>query len=145
MHSPYFWQLLSNGPILAGHSPGLTGALWKWKQQQEVTKHTLKNKHPAGEPSTSPQISTRIFRGIPVDHPCGNLLIISLWKFVGIEGTFRCGYFRRLSLWNPWGYFHVKIALVFPSKFQNAIQWHRKGPCCGKYPSDNFMSLFGEL
>ena len=27
MHSPYFRQLLSSGPILAGHSPGLTGAL----------------------------------------------------------------------------------------------------------------------
>mgnify|MGYP001802739646 CR=1 FL=1 len=45
-----------------------------------------------------------------------------------MNGCFLCGYFRLLSLWNPWGYFHMGISLVLPSKFQNAIQWPRKGP-----------------
>ena len=71
---------------------------------------------PAGKPSTSPRFPRGFmgeFKGIiPVEisswFPCGNS--------GEMKGNFLCGYFRLLSLWNPWGYFHVEISLVFPWK-----------------------------
>ena len=134
MHSPYFRQLLSNGPILAGHSPGLTGALWKWKQQQEVTKHTLKNEHPAGEPSTSPQISTRIlgeFQGtIHVEisslFPCGNLGEMKGIFYVDISAAFPCGIPGDIST--------LKLPLCFPQNFKMQYNDIGRVPVVGNIP-----------
>ena len=63
---------------------------------------------PAGEPSTSLQIPTWIYWGIPGDHPCGNFLMVSLRKFRGNVGEFSVWifpppypvkYFPRISMW----------------------------------------------
>ena len=71
---------------------------------------------PAGEPSLSPIFPrgfTGEFQGITPAE-------ISAWFPRGNEGemkgNFLRGYFRLLSLWNPWEYFHVEISLVLPSK-----------------------------
>ena len=76
----------------------------------------LKKLYPSGRDIHVPEISTRIyweFQGIiPADiiswFPCGNS--------GEMKGKFLCGYIRLLSLQSPWGYFHVEISLVLPTK-----------------------------
>ena len=79
-----------------------------------VTKKVVYSSEPSGRAIHVLQISARIYGGIPGDHPCRNFLMISLLKFRGNEGEFSM--FRLRSMWNPWGYFHVEISLVLPSK-----------------------------
>ena len=71
---------------------------------------------PRGRAIHVPQISMRIYGGIPGDHVHRKFLMISLRNRRGNEGEFSMWIFRLLSLWNPWGYFHVEISLVLPSK-----------------------------
>ena len=56
---------------------------------------------------------------------------ISSWFLCGNEGemkgNFLCGYFRFLSLWNPWGYFRVEISLVLPSKISKCNLMTQEG------------------
>ena len=66
----------------------------------------------SGRAINVPQISGRIYGGssmrkLPHDFPA---------EMKGNEWDLLCGYFRLISLWNPWGYFHVEISLVLPSK-----------------------------
>ena len=61
---------------------------------------------PSGRAIHVPQISTWICKGIPGDHPCGNFLMISLWKFRGNEGEF--------SMWIFPPPFPVESLGIFP-------------------------------
>ena len=109
------------------------------------TCHIFSSTYPAGEPSTSPRFLCRFiaeFQGIiPAEisswFPCGNS-----WE---IQGNFLCGYFRLLSLWNPWGNFHVEISLVLPSKISKCNLMTGRVTVMWKYPIDDLMALFGEL
>ena len=55
---------------------------------------------------TRPQISTRIYGGIPGDHPCGNFPMISLRKFRGNKGEY--------SMWIFLPSFRVESLGLFP-------------------------------
>ena len=76
---------------------------------------------PSGQAIRVPQISTRIFWGIPGIIPVEISSRFPRGNSGEMKGIFPCGYFRLLSLWNPWRYFRVEISLVLPQKFQNEI------------------------
>ena len=88
----------------------------KYNTQVDTMMPYMMTSSPAGEPSTSPEFPRGFmgeFQGIiPAEisswFPCGNE--------GEMKGNFLCGYFRLLSLWNPWGYFRVEISLMLPSK-----------------------------
>ena len=101
---------------------------------------------PSGQAIHVPQISTRIYGGIPGDHPCGNFLMISLRKFGGNEGEFPMWifppHFPVESLGKfPRGNFLCVSLKIFKMQFNDigriSVMW--------KYPSDDLMSFFGEL
>ena len=73
--------------------------------------------YPSGRAIHVLQISTRIYWGIPGDHPCGNFLMISLRKFRGIfyvdiSASFPCGIPGDISEWK------------FPSCFPQTFKMH---------------------
>ena len=101
---------------------------------------------PSGRAIHVPRISTQIkgeFQGIiPAEisslFPCGNL--------GEMKGNFLCGYFCFLSLWNPWGYFHVEISLISSLKnFKMQFNYIGRVPVMWKYASVDLMSSFGEF
>ena len=73
-----------------------------------------------------PQNFKQIYWGISGYHPCGNFLIISLGKFRGNEGELSIWIFpppyhiESLRIF-PYGDFR-HVSLIFPSKFQNAME-----------------------
>ena len=64
----------------------------------------------------------------------GNSRGSSLRKFPHkMKGNFLGGCFRLLPLWNPWGYLHVEISLVFPSKISKCnLMTNESSRLCGK-------------
>ena len=101
---------------------------------------------PSGRAIHVPQISTRIYGGIPGDHPRGNFLMISLRKWRGNEGEFSMWIFpppfpvESLGIF-PRGNFPRVSLKNFKMQFNDIVRitvlW--------KYPNDDLMSFFGEL
>ena len=89
----------------------------------------------------APQISTRIYGGIPRDHPCGNFLMISLRKFRGNEGNFLCGF----SVSFPCEICGDISTWKFPSCFPVQFDDIGRVPVMWKYPCYDLMSFFSEL
>ena len=71
---------------------------------------------PSGGAIPVPQISTRIYGGISGIIPAEISARFPRGNEGEMKGNFLFGYVRLLSLWNPWGYFHVEISLMLPSK-----------------------------
>ena len=108
--------------------------------------HCDKNKLlPSGRAIHVPQISTKIYRGMQRDHPCGNFLIISLRTFRRNRGEFSIWIFpprfpRESLRILPHG-----ISLIFPSYFPQNLKMQysdiRRVPVVWKYPCYDWMSL----
>ena len=99
---------------------------------------------PSGWAIHVPQISMRIFGGISMDHP--SFFMISPRRFRGNEGDF--------SMWIFPPPFPVESLEIFPrgnfpraspKNFKMKFNDIGRVPVMWKYPSDDLMSLFGEL
>ena len=93
-----------------------------------------------------PQISTQIDGGIPGDHPCGNILIISTQKFGGNEGEFAIWIFQPPFPRESLGKFPCgNLPCVSLKNFKMQHNDIERVQVMWKYPTHNLMPFFGEL
>ena len=101
---------------------------------------------PSGRAIHVSQISTRIYGGIPGDHPCGNFLMISLRKWRGNEREFSMWIFPHPFPVESLGSFlRGNFPRVSLKNFKMQFNHMKTVPAMWKSSSDDLVSFFGEI